>query len=213
MARLIAETSPASTQPLSFWREISKVGEADDLKSLRIWDGHTHLAGFAGSTPAERIADMLRFADRMGIERWCVFLGMTFEFHVGREGMRKQNNEVIEAVSHSNGRALGYAYIDPFYDLQARLDEVNRCVRDGPMVGLKFEYDTIRHANEAPGDPTYGTFRDLSFLDPIIQRAGELNAVIMHHTWINSLGPEDIAESTPMEVAALARRHPTVTMS
>jgi uncharacterized protein len=202
----------ASIEPLPSWREISKVGETDVLKSLRIWDGHTHMAGFAGSTPAERMADMLRFAERMGIERWCVFLGMTFKFNVGREEMRKQNDEVIEAVNRSNGRALGYVYVDPFYDVRACLDEINRCVRDGPMVGLKFEYDTIRHLNEQPGNPTYGTFRDLNFLDPVIQRAGELNAVIMHHTWINSLGPENIAESTPMEVAALARRHPSVTM-
>jgi hypothetical protein len=51
------------------------------FKSLHIWDGHNHMSGFAGSTPAERMANMLRFADRMGIERMCVFLGMTFKFH------------------------------------------------------------------------------------------------------------------------------------
>jgi uncharacterized protein len=203
-----AASAPPSAAGTPDW----KVGGAYDLKSLRIWDGHTHLIDFAGLTPAERMADMLRFADRMSIERMCVFLGMKEAFHGGREEMHQQNDEVIDAVSHSNGRALGYAFIDPFSDVPACMDEIDRCVRNGPMVGLKFEYDTIRHPNEQPGAPTYGIFRDLSFLDPIIQRAGELNAVVMHHTWINSLGPEDIAESTPMEVAALARRHPSVTM-
>jgi hypothetical protein len=183
-----------------------------NLKSLHIWDGHTHLIGFPGSTPRERMESMIRFADRMGVERMCVFLGMKEAFHGGREEMRQQNDEVIEAVSHSNGRALGYAFMDPFQDVQACVDELNRCVRDGPMVGLKFEYDTIRHSNEQPGAPSYGEPRDLSVLDPIFKRAGELQAVIMHHTWINTLGPEDIAESTPMEIAALARRHPTVTV-
>jgi len=204
--------APASAPPNAGGAQASKVGEPYDLKSFRIWDGHTHLIGFAGSTPEERMAEMLRFADRMGVERMCVFLGMKEAFHGGREEMRQQNDEVMEAVKHSNGRALGYAFMDPYSDVPGCVDELNRCVRDGPMVGLKFEYDTIRHPNEQPGNPTYGTFRDLSFLDPIIQRAGELNAVIMHHTWFNTLGPEDIAESTPMEIAALARRHPNVTM-
>ncbi len=189
--------------------------ELDDLatlKSLHVWDGRTHLIGFSGSTPRERMEDMLRFADRMGVERMCVFLGMKEQFHVGAEGMRQQNDEVMEALKYSNGRTLGYAFIDPFHDIQACLDEVNRCVRDGPMVGLKFEYDTLRHPNEQPGAPTYGAPRPLDFLDPIFERAGELKAVIMHHTWINTLGPEDTAESTPMEVAALARWHPSVTV-
>jgi predicted TIM-barrel fold metal-dependent hydrolase len=170
------------------------------------------LIGFAGETPRERMENMIRFADRMGVERMCVFLGMKEAFHGGVDEMRQQNDEVVEAVSHSNGRALGYAFMDPFSDVPGCVDEMNRCVRDGPMVGLKFEYDTIRHPNEQPRAPSYGTPRNLDFLDPIFQRAGELNAVIMHHTWINSTGPEDIAESTPMEIAQLARHHPNVTV-
>jgi predicted TIM-barrel fold metal-dependent hydrolase len=191
---------------------LAKTDEAALLKSLNIWDGHTHLIGFAGRTPRERMDNMVRFADRMYVQRMCVFLGMKEAFHGGREEMRQQNDEVIEAVGYSNGRALGYAFMDPFSDVPACVDEINRCVRDGPMVGLKFEYDSIRHPNEQPGAPTYGEPRNLDFMDPIFKRAGELNAVIMHHTWINSLGPEDIAESTPMEIAALARRHPSVTV-
>ncbi len=206
------EEGKVSGTSLAMPRYGAQVGQAYDLKSLRIWDCHTHLIGFKGSTPAERMADMLRFADRMDIERMCVFLGMKEAFHGGREEMRQQNDEVLDAVSHSGGRALGYAFMDPFSDVPACVDEINRCVRDGPMVGLKFEYDTLRHPGEQPGAPTYGTPRDLSFLDPIFKRAGELDAVILHHTWINSLGPEDPAESTPMEIAAIARRHPTVTV-
>ena len=213
---VIASQNPEAGKPSGTTRAwprlAAQVGQPYDLKSLRIWDCHTHLIGFEGSTPAERMADMLRFADRMDIERMCVFLGMKEAFHGGREEMRQQNDEVLDALGHSHGRAMGYAFMDPFSDVPACVDEINRCVRDGPMVGLKFEYDTLRHPNGQPGAPTYGEPRDLSFLDPIFKRAGELNAVILHHTWINSLGPEDPAESTPMEIAALARRHPTVTV-
>ena len=46
------------------------------LQSLHIWDRHSHLIGFHGSTPTERMAEMIRFADRMGVERMRVFLGV-----------------------------------------------------------------------------------------------------------------------------------------
>src|SRR5579872_2190368 len=51
------------------------------LRSFHIWDGHCHLEGFEGATGAARMADALRFADRMGIERMCIFLGFPFNFH------------------------------------------------------------------------------------------------------------------------------------
>ncbi len=167
------------------------------LISLRIWDGHCHLEGFEGATPGERMQNMLRYADRMGIERMCVFLGMQFEFYASPESMRKQNDEVMEAMKHSNGRALGYAFMNPNY-VDDCLDEMNRCVRDGPMVGLKFEFDTPALANSPP-------------LDRIIARAGELKAVVMHHTYIKTTG-NMVGESTPVELAELARRHPSVTI-
>jgi len=96
--------------------------------------------------------------------------------------------------------------------MQACLDEINRCIRDGPLVGLKFEYDTPRHPNEQENASTYGTPRDLRVLDPIVERAGELKAVILHHTWIDTIGPENVGESTPMEIAELGKRHPNTTI-
>jgi hypothetical protein len=78
------------------------------------------------------------------------------------------------------------------------LDEINRCIRDGPLVGLKFEFDTLRLANSPE-------------LDPIVARAGELKAVILHHTYIKTTGDMP-GESTPTELAELARRHPSVSI-
>lgn len=191
----VAGVSPSSTPPSP--SATSGLVDINTLKSLRIWDGHCHLEGFEGATPAERMRNILHYADRMGIERMCVFLGMQFEFYAGPESMRKQNDEVMEALKHSNGRALGYAFMNPNY-LDDCLDEINRCVRDGPMVGLKIEFDTPALANSPP-------------LDRIIARAGELRAVVMHHTYIKTTG-NMVGESTPVELAELARRHPTVTI-
>ncbi len=171
--------------------------DLNSLKALHIWDGHCHLEGFNGATPGERMRNMLLYADRMGVEHMCVFLGMQFDFDGGPESMRRQNDEVMEAVKHSGGRALGYAFMNPNY-LEACLDEINRCVRDGPMVGLKFEFDTPALADSPP-------------LDRLFERAGELKAVVMHHTYIKTTG-NMVGESTPVELARLARRHPGVTI-
>jgi uncharacterized protein len=170
-------------------------GEASPLKSYHIWDGHCHMEGFEGATGAERMDDMLRFADRMNIERMCVFLGFPFNFRGTAEQMRQQNDQVLDAIGHSHGRAFGYAYMNPNH-VHACLDEINRCVRDGPMIGLKFELDTPQCA-------------DSPEMDVLIARAGELHAVVMHDTWIGSWGNE-VGQSTPTQLAQLARRHPSV---
>jgi predicted TIM-barrel fold metal-dependent hydrolase len=44
-------------------------------------------------------------------------------------------------------------------------------------------------------------------LDPIVERATELKAVVFQHTWIKVAGNLP-GESTPMDLAALAVRHP-----
>jgi hypothetical protein len=41
-----------------------------------IWDLHCHLSGVSGRTPDDRMAQLIEFADRMGIERICIYMGM-----------------------------------------------------------------------------------------------------------------------------------------
>jgi predicted TIM-barrel fold metal-dependent hydrolase len=48
-------------------------------------------------------------------------------------------------------------------------------------------------------------------LDPIVKRAAELKALVLQHTYIKATGNLP-GESTPMELAELARRHPDVPM-
>ena len=143
------------------------------------------------------MAAMVRLADRMGVERMCVFLGFPIIGRPTPEQMRAQNDQVLQVLNRWRHRAFGYAFLNPNYP-QACLDELNRCVRDGPMVGAKFEFDTPRNASSPE-------------LDPIIARIGELRAVIMYHTWIKTNGNET-GESTPGQLAELARRHPSVTI-
>ena len=158
---------------------------------MEIWDLHCHLNGVPGATPEARLENLLRYADRMGIARLCVFMGMEFTYEPAPEKLRQENDEVLRAIRTHPDRAFGFVYLNPRHT-QASLDELNRCVRDGPMVGVKLW--VAMHCN-APE------------LDPLVARATELNALIFQHTWLKITGNLP-GESTPQDLAELAARHP-----
>jgi predicted TIM-barrel fold metal-dependent hydrolase len=156
-----------------------------------IWDVHCHLANLPGATPEERLGRLLEFADRLGIERVCVYMGMKWSYDPSPSDMRQQNDEVLAAIRRWPERAFGFVYLNPKFPAES-LDELNRCVADGPMVGVKLW--VASHANSPA-------------LDPLVERATELKAVVFQHTWIKITGNLP-GESTPMELATLAARHP-----
>jgi predicted TIM-barrel fold metal-dependent hydrolase len=82
-------------------------------------------------------------------------------------------------------------YVNPKH-VKESLVEIDRCIRDGPMVGIKL-WVALRANNPE--------------LDPIVERATELKAVVFQHTWLK-IGGNFPGESTPMDLAALAARHP-----
>jgi predicted TIM-barrel fold metal-dependent hydrolase len=159
-----------------------------------IWDNHCHISGLPGKTAAERIDQLVQVADRVGVEKLCVHLGR----HLGGENpspeiLKDDNDFVLEAVRHAKGRALGYVYLNPNH-LEFSLKEFDRCVKDGPMVGVKL---WIAKRCSAPE------------LDPIVRRAAEQKAVIYQHTWLKAGGNQP-GESTPFDMVELAKRHPDV---
>ena len=160
---------------------------------MMIWDLHCHLSGVPGKTPDERMARLIEFADRMGIERLCVFMGMSWSYDPSPDDLRRQNDEVLAALRRWHHRAFGFVYLNPNH-LETSLAELDRCVRDGPMVGVKLW--VARHCNTPE-------------LDPLIQRAAELKALVFQHTYLK-VGGNLPGESTPSELADLARRHPAV---
>lgn len=156
-----------------------------------IWDLHCHLSGVDGATPEARIAQLIGYADRMGVQRLVFFMGYPWSVDPSVEEFQRQNDQVMQALSHHADRAFGFAYVNPrFVDESVR--EIDRCLRDGPMVGLK-----LWVAKRCNGEA----------LDPIIARATELQAVVYQHTWIKAQGNLE-GESTPADLAALAARHP-----
>src|SRR5213076_1046152 len=70
-----------------------------------IWDLHCHLNGVTGRTPHERMAHLIELADRMGIDRMCLYMGMQFESDPSPEQIRQQNDEALQALEHWRHRA------------------------------------------------------------------------------------------------------------
>lgn len=161
----------------------------------RVWDLHCHLTGVPGRTPDERMAALMARADRMGIERLILFMGYPTVADPSPAELRRQNDQVLQALSHWHHRAFGFAYVSPNH-VEASLREIDRCIRDGPMVGIKLW--VARRCN----DPA---------IDPIIARAGELKAAIFQHTWIKA-GGNLPGESRPEDLVELSARHPGTPM-
>jgi hypothetical protein len=99
----------------------------------------------------------------------------------------------MAAVKHRPDRGFGFVYLNPNH-LEFSLKEFDRCVANGPMVGVKLW--TARRCN-APE------------LDPIVRKAAEHKCVIYQHTWFKTDGNGD-GESRPADMVELAARHPKV---
>lgn len=162
---------------------------------MRIWDLHCHISGstLREATPEERAEHLVAVADRMGIERLCAYMGMRFVHDPTPDQLREQNDEILRAVSKFPDRLFGFVYLNPKH-LEASLAELERCVAQGPMVGVKLWVAVRCNAPE---------------LDPIVRRAAELKAVIFQHTWFKR-GGNLPGESTPEDLTELAARHPGV---
>jgi predicted TIM-barrel fold metal-dependent hydrolase len=162
-----------------------------------IWDLHVHVSGnnIEGRTYDERIVNVIRYGDRMQIDRFILYLGWPYASDVNPkpEEFRRQNDQVINALTHWHHRAFGLAYVNPNYPEES-VKEIDRCIKDGPLMGIK-----LWVAGKC-SDPA---------IDPIIKRCAELKGIIYQHTWHKTQG-DGPRESTPEDMAILAARHPTV---
>ena len=149
-AALLASPAPSATQAAG--------------AHPRIWDIHSHLHGVPGDTPEQRMEFLIRCADRQGIERLILSQGYSDPLHPNPEQLRQENDRVLRAVRRFPDRAYGSVYLSPSY-LDVSLQEFDRCVRDGPMIGVG-ELETDKRCN-APE------------LDPIVERAVAMKAPIL----------------------------------
>lgn len=155
-----------------------------------VWDAHTHLSGVTGSV-TQRVDQLLQYADRVGIERLVVFMGAHWSADPSPDDLRKQNDDVLQAVAHAPQRLFGFVYLNPKH-VEPSLAEMDRCVRDGPLIGVKLW--VAMHCNRPE-------------LDPIVRRAVELKIPVLQHAFFKRGGNQP-GESTPADLSELAARHP-----
>jgi len=155
-----------------------------------IIDCHVHLQGRLGSV-RKCVDELLHFADKFGIDKLCLSLGLGRYYEPTPEQLREQNDEVAEALAYAPDRLVGFVYLNPVHT-EASLNEIERHVVEGEMQGIKLLVACL--CSDAR-------------LDPIVERAIDLDTPILQHTWLKVTGnlPH---ESTPDDMAELAARHP-----
>lgn len=172
-----------SAQPRLAWA-------AGDAERGAIWDAHVHLAGVPGSVE-ERVDRLLEFAGRMGIDRIVLSMGTVFVRDPSPDDLQSANEEVLRAIARAPDRVLGMVYVNPRHQA-ASLAELDRCVAQGPMVGVKL---WIAMTCDRPE------------LDSIVRRATELKAPVLQHTF-ERVDANLPGESRCTDLVTLAARHP-----
>ena len=162
---------------------------------MKIWDLHCHpdLGRVPGRTFTEHVDNVLKVAERVGIERIGLFLRAD-----------KDEKEITGVLERYRDRVFALLWMSLWSQtLEANLAKLNRWVADGPMVGMK-----LAGADGICSYPIY---------DPVFQRAGELKGLIYIHAWYQVGGSPLLAggldwphESKPRDVAILAARHPEI---
>ncbi len=161
---------------------------------MRIWDAHCHITGgsLAGDkTPESRGDHLVAVADRMGVERMCICMGMSFLQDPTEDQLRQQNDAILNVIDRHPDRFFGYVYTSPKH-VEVSLQEMERCLANGPMIGVKLWVAQRCNAED---------------IDPIIRRATELKAVVLQHTWFKVSGNYP-GESTPTDFVEMVKRHP-----
>jgi predicted TIM-barrel fold metal-dependent hydrolase len=184
---LSASLAVAQAQP-------SQNAETEPDRRFRIWDDHCHLGSVPGDTPEERMTALVRWADRLGIERLLLSQGYCSQLHPTPDQFRQENDRVMRAVRCFPDRAYGSVYLSPAYP-DFSVEEFNRCVRNGPMVSIgEVEADKPCSVPE---------------MDRIVECAASMKMPVLQHTWLK-IGGNEPGESTPYDVVVIARRHPEV---
>jgi len=161
-----------------------------------IIDIHTHLAAPGLQPDADEMLRMRALARHAGIEK-AVALGNLIAVggpHPTPEQIHMVNENTLRAMHAQPDFFIGFCYMNAANPEDFSLAEIERCVVRGGMRGLKFWVAVLatdkRH-------------------DALLARAQDLGIPILYHAWYKAFD-QGSGESTPAQVADLARRFPKV---
>jgi len=163
-----------------------------------IIDCHVHTRSPGCRYDPDEIAASVRLARRAGIEHMIQLHNLVDigGYDPSPDGVARSNDLAMRIVATHPDWYSGFCYLNPAHDPAFLAAEIERCVARGNLCGIKLWVSI--HATDAR-------------LDPIMRRAAELNVPILHHAWYK-MTEYAYNESTPVEIADLARRHPDVTI-
>jgi uncharacterized protein len=175
----------------------------EELVAYRIWDNHFH--GFASTQPVEQYERNNFYVERMGIERSIAQeVGGTLEEPFAPY---PHDTAILAILERDKDRLSGRTPIDPGFPDES-CAKIEKWIRRGPCIAIKYlgsKKDGISCAH--PNN------------DPIMRLAAELGVHVYIHTWLKIGGTPRLpggdngpSESTPMDVAKIARRFPNVQM-
>ncbi|MGC4190511.1 MAG: amidohydrolase family protein [Thermomicrobiales bacterium] len=160
-----------------------------------IVDGHIHLQNRDGRYSSAEADRCLWLADRARIDRMVYLfdLGASPSVDPTPKEIRRSNDIGLELIARHPDRFFAFCYLNPAHDPAFSLAELDRCLAGG-CTGIKLWISV--HAD----DPR---------LDPIMERAASERLPVLHHAWYKAT---EFAynESTPAQIATLARKHPAV---
>lgn len=161
-----------------------------------IIDIHTHLSARGSEPNPDELAVAARLAKHYGISRLVLLGNLT---SVGGpdptpEDIITINTHTLRAMNLYPQLYVGFCYLNPSHPPSFIEEEIHRCVEAGGMRGIKL-WIAVKATDRR--------------LDPIMASAQELRVPVLHHAWYKQTHYE-FNESTPAEIAALARRWPKV---
>jgi len=155
-----------------------------------IIDCHVHIL----NADDGHLAGILNAADRSGIDRLCIcsLSRKWVEFPTVLQ-LEEAAADVRAACEKHPDRFIGFTYVSADH-VESSLKLMEREMVDGPSRIVKL---------------WVSQYADDTRLDPIIERAIELDAPVMAHAWVKATG-NMTKESTQRHVANLAARYPAL---
>jgi uncharacterized protein len=157
-------------------------------------DVHCHTS----HTEPDETADALAAAARENGIVHALLLGDVYSFGATPtpDQVRLINNGTAASVRRHPGFFSGLCFLNPQNPADTQRDEIRRCVEELGFIGIKLETSLRAHDHR---------------MDPLMEAALALRLPVLQHAWYKSAADNDL-ESTPGDVAELARRHPAVTI-
>jgi len=160
---------------------------------MQIVDIHVHPC--LDRHPVRSAQRIIRAAERSDVSRICL-LGdvLRFGYDPDERHVEQINDLTIRLVDKWPEHFVGFCFLNPANSVSFVEKEMERCIVKHGMRGIKLEVGV--------------NARDRR-LDPIMRRAAQYRAPVLHHAWYKTVGKAH-NESDPSDIADLAARFPGV---